>query len=105
MSLFGLELPFLVLWFVLATVLATITAKVADWNDMTDELVWERLAVSIWQYHSIRQKTVIYPVYSFGGFTTEMAGPATLFFLLLTAIIVGFAVVLVVGHIVWGQKF
>ena len=38
LSLFGLELPFLVLWFVLATILATITAKVADWNAMTDEL-------------------------------------------------------------------
>jgi hypothetical protein len=59
----------------------------------------------VWQYRSTRQKTGIYPVDSFGGFTTEMAGPATLFFLLLTLIIAGFAVVLIVGHIVWGQKF
>jgi multisubunit Na+/H+ antiporter MnhC subunit len=42
---------------------------------------------------------------SFCGWTTEAARPATGFFLLLTAIVVGFAVVLVVGHIVWGQKF
>ena len=33
------------------------------------------------------------------------AGPATGFFLLFTAIVVGFAVALIVGHIVWGQKF
>ena len=59
----------------------------------------------VWQYRSTRQKTGIYPVDSFGGFTTEMAGPATLFFILLTVILVGFAVVLIVGHIVWGQKF
>jgi len=59
----------------------------------------------VWQYRSTRQKTGIYPVDSFGGFTTEMAGPATLFFLLLTAIIAGWAIFLIVGHIVWGQKF
>jgi hypothetical protein len=59
----------------------------------------------VWQYRSTRQKTGIYPVDSFGGFTTEMAGPATLFFILLTLIIAGWAVVLIVGHIVWGQKF
>jgi hypothetical protein len=59
----------------------------------------------VWQYRSTRQKTGIYPVDSFGGYTTEMAGPATLFFVLLTAIIIGWAVVLIVGHLVWGQKF
>jgi hypothetical protein len=63
------------------------------------------LLLWVWQYRSTRQKTGIYPVDSFGGFTTEMAGPATFFFLLLTAVIVAFAVVLIVGHIVWGQKF
>ena len=52
-SILGLELPLLLLWFVLATVLATITQRIADWNDMTDELVWERLAVSVGQYHSV----------------------------------------------------
>jgi hypothetical protein len=59
----------------------------------------------IWQYRSTRQRTGIYPIDSFGGYTTELAGPATLFFLLLVAIITAFAVVLIVGHIVWGQKF
>ena len=62
-------------------------------------LVW------VWQYRSTRQKTGPYPVDSFGGYTTELAGPATLFFLLLTVVLVGFAVALIVGHLVWGQKF
>jgi hypothetical protein len=42
---------------------------------------------------------------SFGGWTTEAARPATGFFLLFTTIVVGFAVALIVGHLVWGQKF
>ena len=57
----------------------------------------------VWQYRTTRQK--IYPVDSFGGYTTELAGPTTRFFLLFSAIVVAWAVVLVVGHIVWGQKF
>jgi phosphoglycerol transferase MdoB-like AlkP superfamily enzyme len=59
----------------------------------------------IWQNRSTRQRAGIYPVDDFGGYTTELAGPATWFFLLLTAVLAGFAVVLIVGHIVWGQKF
>jgi hypothetical protein len=57
----------------------------------------------VWQYRTTRQR--IYPVDRFGGYTTELAGPATLFFLLLTVLLAGWAVVLIVGHIVWGQKF
>lgn len=59
----------------------------------------------IWQYRTTRQRTGVYPVDSFGGYTTELAGPATVFFLLLTAILTAFAIVLIVGHLVWGQKF
>ena len=59
----------------------------------------------IWQYRTTRQRTGVYPVDSFGGFTTELAGPATLFFLVFSAIVTAFAVVLIVGHLVWGQKF
>jgi len=59
----------------------------------------------IWQNRSSRQRTGIYPIDSFGGYTTEMAGPATLFFFLLTLILAGFAVAMIVGHIVWGQRF
>jgi hypothetical protein len=62
-------------------------------------LVW------IWQYRTTRQKTGIYPIDDFGGYTTELAGPSTVFFLLLTVVLTGWAVVMIVGHIVWGQKF
>ncbi len=62
-------------------------------------LLWVR------QYRTTRQRRGIYPVDSFGGWTTEGAGPATRFFVLFTALIVGFAVALIVGHLVWGQKF
>jgi hypothetical protein len=59
----------------------------------------------VWQYRSTRQKAGLYPVDQFGGYTSELAGPATFFFLLLTAIVTAFAVVLIVGHLIWGQKF
>jgi hypothetical protein len=57
----------------------------------------------IWQYRTTRQR--IYPIDSFGGYTTEVARPATMFFILLTAVLTGWAIVLIVGHLVWGQKF
>jgi hypothetical protein len=59
----------------------------------------------LWQYRTTRQRTGIYPIDSFGGYTTELAGPATFFFLAVTVILTGFAVALIVGHLVWGQKF
>ena len=54
---------------------------------------------------STRQKRALYPVDSFGGYTTELAGPATFFFVALTVVLTGWAVALIVGHLVWGQKF
>jgi hypothetical protein len=57
----------------------------------------------LWQYRTTRQK--IYPIDSFGGYTTELAGPSTLFFILLTILLTGWSVAMIVGHIVWGQKF
>jgi hypothetical protein len=57
----------------------------------------------IWQYRTTRQK--LYPVDQWAGYTSELAGPATGFFLLLVAILTGFAVAMIVGHIVYGQKF
>jgi hypothetical protein len=62
-------------------------------------LLWVR------QYRTTRQRTGIYPVDSFGGWTTEGAGPATGFFLFFSGIVVAFAVAVIVGHLVWGQKF
>ena len=59
----------------------------------------------IWQYRSTRQKAGIYSVDDWSGFTSELARPATRFFVLFTAIVTGFAVALIVGHIVNGQIF
>ncbi len=58
----------------------------------------------LWQYRSTRQRG-IYPTDQFGGYTSEAAGPATRFFLLFTVVITGWAIALIVGHLVWGQKF
>jgi hypothetical protein len=63
------------------------------------------IIVWIWQNRTTRQRRGMYPVDSFGGFTTELAGPATAFFVLLTVVLTGWAVAMIVGHIVWGQKF
>jgi hypothetical protein len=63
------------------------------------------LILWIWQYRSTRQRTGIYPVDSWSGFTSELAGPASVFFIVFTALITGFAVALIVGHIVNGQVF
>jgi hypothetical protein len=59
----------------------------------------------IWQYRTTRQRSGIYPVDRWGGYTSELGRPATLFFLLLTTVLTAFAVALIVGHLVWGQKF
>ena len=70
-SVLGVELGLIVLWIGLAAILSTIAAQIRDWNDMTDELVWERLAISVWQHHSvlphlhgevIRNLAQLYPV-------------------------------------------
>jgi hypothetical protein len=88
--------------------------RVATWHVDWTSLAWMWgfvvvlvLVLLLWvkQYRTTRQRTGIYPVDSFGGWTTEAAGPATLFFLLLTAVVVAFAIALIVGHIVYGQKF
>jgi hypothetical protein len=38
-------------------------------------------------------------------YTTEIGRPATRFFFLLAAVLTGFAVAIIFGHLVWGQKF
>jgi hypothetical protein len=48
-----LELPLLLLWAVLASILSVLAANVRDWNAMTDELVYERLAIAVSQHHSL----------------------------------------------------
>lgn len=90
------------------------THRVATWHVDWMSLAWlwgfvialiAVLVLWVMQYRTTRQRTGLYPVDSFGGWTTEGAGPATLFFLLFTILIVVFAAVLIIGHIVYGQKF
>jgi Dolichyl-phosphate-mannose-protein mannosyltransferase len=45
-------IPIAALWLALGGVLAILTTQVADWYVMTDELLYERLAISIGQLHS-----------------------------------------------------
>jgi hypothetical protein len=63
------------------------------------------VVIVIWirQYRSTRQRP--YEADTWGGYTTELAGPSTTFFLIFTTILTGFAVALIVGHLIWGQKF
>jgi hypothetical protein len=51
-ALVRLELPLLALWLGLAVGLAAITSRVVDWFVMTDELLYERLAISVSRLHS-----------------------------------------------------
>ena len=62
-------------------------------------LAWVR------QYRSTRQVSGISPLDSWAGHTTEAAGPATTLFFLFTGVIVVFGAVMVVGHLISGQKF
>jgi hypothetical protein len=89
-------------------------ARVATWHVDWISLAWLWgfvvvlvLALLVWtkQYRTTRQRTGIYPIDNFGGWATEGAGPATIFFLLFTAVVVAFAVAIIVGHLVYGQQF
>jgi hypothetical protein len=55
------------------------------------------------QYRTTRHR--LYRVDEWGGYASELAGPATAFFFIFTAVVVGFAVALIAGHLIWGQKF
>jgi hypothetical protein len=51
-SAIRLDLPIIALWLALGAGLAVVTSRIVDWFVMTDELLYERLAVSIAQTHS-----------------------------------------------------
>ncbi len=87
--------------------------RIATWHVDWVSLAWlwgflivlaAAIVLWVWQYRTTRQRN-LYPVDTFGGYTTELAGPATFFFILLTAVLTAFAVAIIVGHIVFGQKF
>jgi hypothetical protein len=88
--------------------------RVATWHVDWTSLAWMWgfvfvlgviLLAWIRQYRSTRQVPGISPLDSWGGHTTEAAGPATLFFFLLSAVVVVFGAEFVIGHLVSGQKF
>jgi hypothetical protein len=88
--------------------------RVATWHVDWTSLAWMWgfvivlaviLVLWIWQYRSTRQVPGISPLDSWGGYTTEAAGPATLFFFILTAVVVAFGAEMVIGHLVSGQLF
>jgi hypothetical protein len=63
------------------------------------------LILWLWQYRTSRTRTSLYPVDRWGNYVTELASPASLFFILLTLGLTAFAVVLIVGHLISGQIF
>jgi hypothetical protein len=56
------------------------------------------------QYRTSRQ-TSLYDIDTWSGYATELARPASLFFIILSAVVTLFAVALIAGHLIWGQKF
>jgi hypothetical protein len=88
--------------------------RVATWHVDWVSLAWmwgfvvviaAGLVMWVLQYRSTHQRGGIYPAARWGGYTTEIARPATVFFLLLAAVLTAFGVAIVVGHLIWGQKF
>jgi hypothetical protein len=86
----------------------------ATWHVDGTALLWMWgfvvvLVVLLWAwvtyYRSTRQRLGIFPVDTWGGYTTEQAGPATRFFFIVVLPIVVFGGVLVVTHLIYGQKF
>jgi hypothetical protein len=62
-------------------------------------LLWIR------QYRSTRHRAGIFPLDTWGGYTTEAAGPATTFLLFFTLGVLIFGGEMVVGHLINGQLF
>ena len=78
-SVLRVEVPLLGLWAVLAAILSVIAGSVRDWNAMTDELVYERLAIGVSQFHSplphlhgevVRSLAQLYPLLISPWFST-----------------------------------
>jgi hypothetical protein len=62
-------------------------------------LIWVR------QYRSTRQAGGLFPVDTWGGHTTELAGPATVAFFFITIVVIAFGAEFVIGHLINGQLF
>jgi hypothetical protein len=58
------------------------------------------------QYRSTRQRGAgLYSTDTWSGYASELAGPASFFFIVFSVLVVTGAVVLIAGHLIWGQKF
>jgi hypothetical protein len=88
--------------------------RVATWHVDWTSLAWlwgfvivivVLLLLWIRQYRTTRPHTGINPLDSWGGYTTEGAGPLSVSFLFLTLIVVVYGAVMVIGHLIDGQKF
>ena len=71
-------LPILALWVVLASGLSEITTSVRDWWVMTDELLYERLAIAIARTHSPLPRVHGVAVHSFSQLYPLLVSPAFL---------------------------
>ena len=63
--------------------------------------------ILIWwlsQYRTSRRHD-LYPVDRWGTYVSELASPASLFFVVLSIGLTLFAVALIAGHLIWGQIF
>ena len=67
--------PLLALWVVLAWGLSAITTRSRDWFDMTDELRYERLAISIARTHSLVPRTHGVDIHSFSQLYPLLIAP------------------------------
>jgi hypothetical protein len=88
--------------------------RAATWHVDWTSLAWMwgfvlvlGVIIFLWirQYRSTRQRSGLFPLDTWGGYTTEAAGPATTFFFVFTAFVVVFGAVFVIGHLVNGQLF
>jgi len=59
----------------------------------------------VWQYRTSHRRAGLYPVDRWGNYVSELATPTSLFFIVLTIGLTAFAVVLIAGHLIWGQVF
>jgi hypothetical protein len=62
-------------------------------------LVWVR------QYRSTRHARGLFPVDTWAGYTTELAGPASMAFFFITIFVLAFGAEFVIGHLISGQLF
>jgi hypothetical protein len=66
------------------------------------------IVVLVWwilQYRRTLQRGGLYPVDRWGPYVTEVARPASRFFVVFAGFLTAFAIMIILGHLIWGQKF